>query len=176
MSKYSKAKKELKKIANKVGTNPVKISISDETSLFSPFAENNQTVISGEFANFLDNAVKDVPINEDLNLEITTNKYTEKSISKAIKNYYYSEFIETERKLKNNLLLTLITLFVGIGALAAALILTYNGTLVLLQGAIDIFAWVFLWETVDLFFFRRPELKFQQHRQINLINAKIIIK
>ena len=80
----------------------MQISLNDSKNVISPFAENNQKVISGDFAEFLENAVKDVPIKEDLTLEITTKKYDHETISTAIKNYYYNEFVESERKLKNN--------------------------------------------------------------------------
>ena len=176
MTKYGKAKRNLKKNRVSPPSNPVQISLNDSKNVISPFAENNQKVISGDFAEFLENAVKDVPIKEDLTLEITTKKYDHETISTAIKNYYYNEFVESERRLKNNLWFALITLFIGLCTLTISLVLTFKEILVVVQGAISIFSWVFVWEAFDLLCFRRPELRHQQHRQINFINAKIIIK
>lgn len=176
MTKYAKAKRNLKKNKPRTNSNPVHISLNDSKNVISPFTENNQKVISGDFATFLDNAVKDVPIKEDLTLEITTKKYDHDTISTAIKNYYHNEFVESERKLKNNLVFALITLFIGLCTLTVSLVLTFTEILVVLQSAISIFSWVFVWEAFDLLCFRRTELKYLQHRQINFINAKIIIK
>lgn len=176
MTRYGKAKRNLKKNRVSVPSNPVQISLNDSKNVISPFAENNQKVISGDFAEFLENAVKDVPIKEDLTLEISTKKYDHETISTAIKNYYHNEFVESERQLKNNLIFALVTLFIGLCALTISLVLTYKEILVVLQGTISIFSWVFMWESFDLLCFRRPELRHQQHRYINFINAKIVIK
>ena len=89
--------------------------------------------------------------------------------------YYYNEFIDTERKLRFNLISSMLLLVVGLIAFAIS-IAQYVAELPVLAGAIDIFAWVFMWEAFDLFFFRRKELKFQQRRYVNFITAKINLK
>ena len=40
----------------------------------------------------------------------------------------------------------------------------------------DVFSWVFAWEAVDQFFLQRYFLKVKQHKQIQLIYAKITFK
>ena len=84
--------------------------------------------------------------------------------------------MDTERKLKRNLSFSIITLLIGLIALSINIILSSLNTPVIIGNAIDIFGWVFVWEAVDVFFFRRAELKFKQYREINFINAKIISK
>lgn len=154
----------------------VHISINDASEIISPYAEDNKAVINTEFALFLENSVKDVPVKQDLILQISGKNLALEPISSAIKNYYYNEFVDTQRKLKHNLRFSIITLIIGLLALSCTIIINAFDIPFLIGGAIDIFAWVFVWESLDLFFFRRAELKYQQYRYMNFINAKIDIK
>ncbi len=58
-------------------------------------------------------------------------------------------------------------------ALAIILEATTNASAVILN-MIDVFAWVFTWEAVDIFFFQRPKLHKEQQRNAAAIDAKII--
>ena len=177
MTRFSKLKRELVKKENKkatnIKTNIIHININSKTDIISSYSEDNKPTINNEFASFLDNAVKDIPVKSQLTLEISCNKDNQTNITKGIKNYYLNECIETERKLKHNLFFSLSTFIIGI--LALALTFWFNFPKVV-NGAIDIFAWVFVWESFDVFFFRRKELKFAQYRQLKYINANIIFK
>ena len=180
MSKFWNFKKELlsnkncPKISNEDAT--LHIEINDSSEVLSNFTEDSKPIINSEFANFLHNSVKDISVKDNITIEIVSkNKEKSDNITSAIKNYYYNEFIESERKLKINLIFSLITFLVGTFALALTMVNSFTIPKVV-NGVIDIFAWVFLWEAVDLFFFRRHELRYEQYRQMNFINAKIIIK
>ncbi len=179
MSKYSKLKKELlndhscpKAVDN---DSTINININNCSEIISPYAENNKPVISGEFANFLENSVKDIPVNKPLNIEISSNDCDLQTTSTAVKNYYYNEFIDTQRKLKNNLIASILSLIIGLIALAVTITLTTLNAPLIINGAIDIFAWVFMWEAFDLFFLRRVELRYTERRQMNFITAKITL-
>ena len=52
-------------------SNVVKISVKDAGEIISPFAENQQAIISSDFAHFLENSVKDVSVKQDLTIEIS---------------------------------------------------------------------------------------------------------
>ena len=180
MANYKKLKKELLSNQNKINQNTnnavVHININDTSDIISPYAEDNKAVINSEFASFLENAVKDEPLKSDLTLKITAKDCNLNTVSGAIKNYYYKEFIDTQHKLKHNITASIITLIIGLIALTATIILNNLSIPIIIGGTIDIFAWVFVWESVDLFFFRRSELKRIEYRQINFINATIIYK
>ena len=94
MGKFKEMKKQIManddcpKIQNY--DNAIHISIKDNSEIISPFSEDNLAVINSEFASFLENSVKDVPIKQDLTLEITTQKGDLNTISNAVKNYYNS--------------------------------------------------------------------------------------
>lgn len=177
MSKYSKLKKELlnsnhcPKVVEDNAT--ISININDSSEIISPYAENNKPVISGEFASFLENSVKDIPANKSLKIEIISNNCDLQATSTAITNYYYNEFADSQRKLKHNFIASVLLFIVGIIALSATIILTALDTPLIISGTIDILAWVLLWEAFDLFFLRRVELRHSERRQMNFITAKI---
>lgn len=180
MSRYKDLKKEI--LSNKScpkllsQDKVIHININNASEIISPYAEDNRVVINSEFANFLENSVKDLSIKQDLTLEISSKESNLDVISTAIKNYYYNEFIDSERKLKRNLIFSISTFIIGLIALACSIAFNVFETQLLLGGAIDIFAWVFVWESVDLLFFQRAEIKYQQCRQLNFIKSKIILK
>ncbi len=179
MSRYSQLKQKLLSTNNMANSNnnmaKISININNTNEIISPYAEDNKEVINSEFASFLDNSVKDVSPKQDLTLEISANNCDLNKISTAIKNYYFNEFIDSQRKLKRNLVFSICTLIIGLMALALTIVFNSLNT-PLIVGAIDIFAWVFMWEAFDLFFFRRAELKYHQYRQMNFINAIITKK
>ena len=177
MASYSSLKRKIKncKKYENPASNVVKISVKDSGEIISPFAENEQAVISSNFAHFLENSVKDVSVKQDLTLEITSKKKCDDvSISSAIRGYYHNEFMETQRKLRRNLFAALSTFAIGILILFCSIYLAQSSPILL--GLLNIFTWVFVWEAVHLVVFERAELHHQQHRQMNFINAKIIIK
>jgi len=179
MSKYSKLKKEILSNCNypksDSSNSTINISINNTNDIISDYAENNKVVINSEFANFLENSVKDVSVKQSLTLKISASNCNLNKISTAIKNYYFNEFIDYQRKLKSNMIFSLATFLIGLLALASSILLSTLNTPIIIGGAIDIFAWVFMWESVDLFFFKRFELKYQQYRYINFINSQIIL-
>lgn len=178
MARYSELKQQIMNKHNHQSAdkdNTIHLNINTTSETLSPYAEDGKVVINSEFANFLENSVKDVSVKNDLTFEISSKSTDLKILSKAIKNYYYNEFIDSQRKLKRNLLFCIITFIVGIFALASTMLYQFLDFSILLTGALDIFAWVFIWESFDKFFFERPELKYHQYRQMNFINAKIIL-
>ena len=179
MTKYRKLKKQTFNQKNypilDTNSNTIHIKINSSEDILSAYSEDNRVVINNEFADFLENAVKDISIKEDLTIKIESKDKNKERISSAIKNYYYNEFIDSERRLKQNLLLSIITLLFGAFVIACNGILQFFDINFVIIGTIDILAWVFIWESFDLFFFRRREIKHEQFRQMNFVNATIDI-
>lgn len=174
LKKETLAKSECPAINQSDSTIHLKINSTDE--ILSPFSEDNRAVINSEFAEFLENSVKDVHIKNDITIEIESKNKDEEKISTAIKNYYFNEFIESERKLKQNLLFSITTLILGVISILLTSLSQHLNLTYVLSNTLDILSWVFIWEAFDLFFFRRIDLKRQQYRQMNFINATIVFK
>jgi len=179
MSKYNNLKKQIlndKNYSLNIDNDGIiNVNIKNNEQIISPYCENNNLLINSDFAEFLNNSVKDIPLSQNLTLQISSNNGNIYTINTAVKNYYYKEFADTEYLLKINLKFSILTFIIGLFALALSLTQLIIGH-PLWAGTIDIFAWVFIWEAIDLFFFRRHQLKHQQYRNINFINATIILK
>ena len=180
MSKYNKLKQEIlskQNCPNEITQDTtIHINITDTNQVLSPYSEDNKVVINSEFASFLQNSVKDVSVKNDLTLEISSKNCDIDTLSNAIKNYYTNEFIDSQRKLRYNLIFSIMTFAIGLIALAFSMLYEVLNFHIIIIGALDIFTWVFMWEAFDKFFFGRSELKYNQYRQMNFINAKIISK
>ena len=103
---------------------------------------------------------------------------TEKEIYKtAIKNYYRVEYKTIWKELRRNLFCSIIMLLFSACIFALAIILenTTNASAVILN-MIDVFAWVFTWEAVDIFFLQRPKLHKEQQRNFAAMNAEIVFE
>ena len=88
-------------------------------------------------------------------------------------NSYRVKALESDRRLKRNAALALVMALLAAAILALYVCLElYSAGYVLLE-LIDITAWVFMWEAVDLFFLQRPVLKAEQIRAYRLFDAEI---
>lgn len=179
-----KVKKLRKRIANdnfdedRKGRSVININVSDEDEILSKFNDDGQEIISSEMADFINNLVKSVPKKQEVVLNVKCAKYTEekeKRYKKAIVNYYVNEFADKDAKLKNNAIITLLLFMIGvIGFVSLYLLKTFDAHW-LIQDIVEVASWVFLWETVDVFFLNRGILKWKQKRDLKIIFAEIKI-
>ncbi len=157
----------------------ISMFVREDSNFLSAYSGPNGAVIAGDVAEFLDNAVKPMALRDDLHLVITSSQIDdeEKEIyRKAIKNYYRGEVIDSDKRLHRNGLASLWMVIAGFVIIAAAVTLKLLGIGEVLVEAVDIAGWVFLWESVHLFFIERPKLKYEQLRACALYNAKVSYK
>lgn len=177
-----KLKKKLLNIAEKQyirddeGRIIVNMNVKDDTDFLSLFSANDTPVISGGVAEFIENATHSVPPNEGLSLHIKSDciDETEQTVYRnAIKEYYTERFRANERELKIQNIIALILGVIGVFVLAFAIFWEYRMANVLWAEVIDIVAWVFLWEAVDIKFLKNRELAIQRKRYAAFIDMKI---
>lgn len=157
----------------------ISMFVREDSNFLSAYSGKDGAVIAGDVAEFLDNAVKPLALRDDLHLIITSSQIDdgEKIIyRKAIKNYYRGEVIDSDKRLHRNKLASFWMLIAGFVIIAAAVTLKLLGIGEVLVEAVDIAGWVFLWESVHLFFIERPLLKYEQLRACALYNAKVSYK
>ena len=150
----------------------IHLNVTDDGNFLSPLSVKGNPLISGETAEFLNLNIKHNLKDSGVKLIISSNAIdeTEKEIYKtAIKNYYRYEYKTTWKELRRNLFSACIF------ALAIILENTTNASAVILN-MIDVFAWVFTWEAVDIFFLQRPKLHKEQQRNTAAIDAEIVFE
>ena len=146
-----------KMIKNEPAT--INLHVRDDSDFLSPYAEEGKPIISTEIADFL---------------EKTIRAYNEKiQYQKAIRNYFSLELEDNIREMKRISIKALIFTIIGVITLAFMFVLDHIGVNSLWIEVIDIFAWVFLWEAVDLFFIERSHLLVRAKRLQNFIQMQI---
>ena len=155
--------------------NVINIKVNNTQDLISPFQEDEASVINEEFAQLLKNTVKRTNPNKLLTIKIAGVDNAERTkVVKSIKNYFYHELAESEREYKRKLLYSLASFLIGMTFLVSFLILTELDKSEIISSTLEIFCWVFTWESVDIFAFSRTHTKHEMKRYLNFISANII--
>lgn len=156
------------------GNRLIRLHVHDDDYFLSPMSVEGVPCINDETAYLLNFYLKNMSVDSDekLHFLIKGHHLTEDDkalYKKAIKNYYKEEFIDVQDQLKRNSINTISMLAIGIGVLLVKFLIGQR----IIAEAIDICAWVFMWEAVDQFFLRRPELRIKQIQNLKVLEAKI---
>lgn len=161
------------------GRSIIRLNVDDADSILAKYNDDGQEIISSDMADFVNNLAKSVPIEKDIVLDIKCGNYSadkESRYKKAIVNYYLNEFADKDSKIKNNSKVSLLLFIVGIIGFVGLYLLRLFDVYWLIQDIVEVASWVFLWETVDVFFLNRGILKWKQKRDLKIIFADIKIR
>lgn len=157
----------------------IRLSVADDSCFLSPFSAEGIPVISQDTADFLDHNLKQMLPDSRIHFIISSDQIDDEEqiiYRKAITNYYHSEFSETAREMKKNMMQSIMMTIIAVMVFAVSVFLNTLDTKVIILDMLDVIAWVFMWEAVDLFFFQRSVLKIRQLRNLSIIKAKIMFK
>ena len=144
----------------------VEMMVSDDTSFLSPFAKKDAPVISSDVATFLENSLQTVAPKEQLCLHVYSDCIDddEKVVyNGAIHRYYSDSLSSVTREYKRNWIIALVLFLLGMATIAVSIIVGRFGREIWME-AIDIVAWVFCWEAVDMAFFKTRSLSINKKR------------
>ena len=153
------------------------MNVKDDSDFLSSFSEGENPVISDEVAAFLENSTVTLPPAQPLALHIHSSCIDEREqveYRNAIKEYYTSQYVANENERRRNRRIVLLLALCGILILSMAIFLEYRAESLIWAEVIDIAAWVFLWEAVDIGTFRNHELRVNRLRYLSLIEIKIV--
>jgi hypothetical protein len=150
----------------------INMTVKDDSNFLSVFSAHETPVISQDVADFLETAARSVRPNESLALYVKSDCIddTEKQVyAQAIRQYYAEKYVSNKRELKKNNLFALILGIFGVLVLTVALLLDAP----VWAEVIDIAAWVFLWEAVDIVFFGMRRIKWDNQRYLSFVSMPI---
>lgn len=156
----------------------VEISVKVEHSeqVFSKYSYDNKDILNKELSEYLWDNAKLVPSHKNLQIKFFSKCALDKTeVASAIKSHYKREMIETKDEIRKANKFSLITIIFGIISLAILFVLYKKFDNYFIVTILDITAWVFVWEAVDVFFLRCPELKQRYRRYNKLYSSKIKI-
>ncbi len=154
----------------------VRMTVKNDDDFLSSFSTGDEPVISTEVAEFIENATAALPPMTPLALHVYSDciDETEKTeYTKAIRNYYREKYVASEIERKHNSRIVLLLALVGILILSLALLLDANAHFLWAE-VIDIAAWVFLWESVDVAAFRNRDLRINRMRYRAFLSMPVV--
>lgn len=139
---------------------------------YSTDSELNPTIFE-----FVDKVFRLVKKKADLEIDITfpsVMKDEEKDkIEKLFKSHYAINIVKSNEEIKRHNIVSIILLFFGIIVYGAYGLLEYFKMDFIFQGVIEIASWVFIWESVDMFFLSNFGSRLERMKNIKIFNAKI---
>ena len=154
----------------------VNMTVQDDSNFLSVFSISGTPVISMDVAEFIENSTQLIPAGELLTLRVHSDCVDAQEqiiYEEAIKEYYAEKYIANERELKKNNRLSYLLAMMGIIVLALAILLDYMANSLIWAEVIDIVAWVFLWEAVDIRAFSNRSLKSKRLRYLAYMSMKV---
>ncbi len=168
-------KKEFSPLLDENGKRYIPVSVRVEDSILSPFSPKGNPTISSEFAEFLNVQYTEMKEKDQLHIDIECDTIDDEErilYEGAIRSYYKAEETRKEKELIRNNIIALIMLVIGIIVLTVS-VLFYVFSHEIVGEIIDIVAWVFVWESVDLFFLHAPVLIRERQKCKHFIEAEI---
>lgn len=155
----------------------INMRINNNEDFLSDFSSSNTPVIDTSVAEFIENSCRAILPKEQLSLKIECENIDDNTKEKyvsAIKEYYIERFHENERELKFLNLVFLTLTILGILILSLSIFINYRYDSLIWSEVIDIVAWVFIWEAVDIRFFKMRQMNIQRKRYLSYINMKVM--
>lgn len=173
---YSQIEVETRPEYDENGIRVINLNVSDDDGFLSPYSYGGKPLISMEVAEFLNQSLKHLKIKEQVRFVVRGNTIDEnekKIYEQAIKYYYSQDVSETKSQLKHNAVLSAVMLLIGAIVFSVAITLTSLGVQTLVLDILDVVAWVFVWEAVDLFVLQRTQLKHRLLKSLKTAAAEI---
>ena len=160
---------------DEAGRAVIEMTVRQDVDFLSDYSVE-RPMISSSFSDFLREQAEAFAAREPILLRIHSNCIDEgeKSVyGAALKEYAVRKYKKHSLELRKNGFISAILLAVGVLGLAVVVLLSFFSCIAVLAEILDIFAWVFAWEAVDLFFLERRNIRAELHRCLRLYEAKI---
>lgn len=157
------------------GRSILHMTVRDDSGFLSPYC-GEKPIISSEVADYLDNAAAEIPPKKQISLRIRSNVITDEEArvyDSAIRNFYRNRSHKSNRDLLRSRIAAIAMLVAGILVFSVLFILETRGIGEMLTSLLEIAAWVFVWEAVDLFFLEHHRLMTEHRLYQKFVNADI---
>ena len=188
MSKNIKMLKELKnefqqiefengEIINENDEALIYVKAENKDDLVSKLSEGEDTIITSDFARFVNENTDNIKLEKHLNIKINnTKEFTreDKSMIKlAYRNYFEKKVSDINDRLYSNKVECIYLMILSVLALGLYALIKIVEKFSLFSEMILIIAWVFVWRTTENIFFERSKLRKEAIKYYKLLNARI---
>ncbi|MCM1289227.1 MAG: hypothetical protein NC132_01010 [Corallococcus sp.] len=136
----------------------IDMTVLNDDGFLSPYSPTDKPIINTEVAEFLENSANAHTLKSNFVIRIHSNCIDEEEkvqYKDAIKNYYGLKLSSSGTDLRRNLIVSVIFTLVGVLGLVLMFLLDHFNVSGIWVEVADIFAWVFVWEAVYMFFIER---------------------
>lgn len=177
IAKELKNRREKKRERDEEGRVIVNLRVRDDEGFLSPYSSENHNVLSEETAAFIEKSLNPIPAEEHIHFRVYSDVITPQEAeqyTEAIHEHYADCYEQVRFQKKRYLRMALIMAFIAVVALSFAIGFEVSGNkTAVIAEVIDIFAWVFMWEAVDIFFLERVMLNLKQRRYLALTDSVV---
>lgn len=165
---------------DKEGRVQINVGLKSADDFFSPYAYKTYELLNSGVTEHIDMSEAQIPINEELSLDIYTEEKTtneeKKRIRSAVKRHYAEKIVSLKRQLRINTWKGTILSAIGLVILFVEALLYAKVSNLYLDTIMAVIGWLFLWDGMEVFLWDRSDLKREEIKCYRLMNAKVHIR
>ncbi len=155
----------------------IDLRVRDDSEFLSPYSTENHSIISEDVAEFIEYSMQGVPPEKSVHFRIHSDVITpeeQTEYTDAIRSRYADKYRDSCFEKKHLHKTAAVMTLIAVAALALMIQFEYSAlNTAVISEIIDIFAWVFMWEAVDIAFLQCTMLRFKQQRYLHLADSTI---
>lgn len=155
----------------------IDLRVIDDSYFLSPYSTATHNIIAEDVSDFIEHSIQGVPPEESIHFRIHSDVITPEEqveYTKAIHSHYADKYRDSCFEKRHLHRTAAIMTFIAVIALSFIIGVEVSGfKSAVFSEIIDIFAWVFMWEAVDIFFLQCTMLRFKQQRYLRLADSTI---
>ena len=153
----------------------VDLKVRDDSDFLSPYCTTNSD-ISDDVEDFIENNVPSSKSKKGVHLRIYSDEIDDEEkeeYTRAIHFHYETKRFEVYLEKRRLTFIAVIMAIISVIALSAMIVLEYHNVNSVAISVIDIFAWVFMWEAVDILFLQCTMIRHRQRKYRNLAQCDV---
>ncbi len=154
----------------------INMTVIDDTYFLSMYSLKDKPVISSEVADFLENTAREYGPYDKFILNVYSDTIWDEDKSvyrKAVHNYYSLKIRDLIQQMRQKMFVATTFMLIGLAALLIMAIYQKFLSIEVWNQLIQIFSWVFIWESLHIFFIDRRPLLIARRRYLSLANLDI---
>lgn len=157
----------------------INLKVNSVDDFYSGFSDNGTKIVYKKIVDYINDSAKasspKTPLNINIKVKDLKSKEEMTECADTLRFYYKNEIDDIKQEVKTTTIIAMLLLAVGIGILLLMEFLIPFTWPYFVRTLFEIMAWAFVWETVDLFFFRRTIQKLQLRKLKRIYNSNINI-
>ena len=158
----------------------IEVGARNYPSIISPYCVKNYLTLNPDFAEYIELNAKQVPLKDDLQLDIYLDSEptkTEKvNVTNAIRVHFAEKIAAMKAASKRNFITALLLLLFGAALLVVCFISQLNNSNEVFTNLIDILAWVLVWDSFEKLIFERRKDTNEQINNFRIMKARVVFR